>query len=152
MADQLQLRRDTPTNVALYTPAKGEIIIDTTAWRPRVGNGSTAGGIPLALESDIPGAAPLTANHAGSPYAPAAGVNAAYHADPTAGTIQFNLPASPTLWQKAWVKDTTGQSGTNAITVSGNGNNIEGASTIVINIAYGMVSLQWNGTQWVQIP
>lgn len=43
-ASILQLRRDTATNVAAYTPPAAEVLVDTTNYQLHVGDGSTAGG------------------------------------------------------------------------------------------------------------
>ena len=52
MAVELKLRRDIDTDIDAMTPAEGEPIYDTTNKRLRVGDGSTAGGTPLAVESE----------------------------------------------------------------------------------------------------
>jgi Major tropism determinant N-terminal domain len=48
MAVQVKRRRDTAANIAAFTPAQGEIIVDTTNNRMIVGDGATAGGFPAA--------------------------------------------------------------------------------------------------------
>lgn len=52
MSEQLQLRRGTATQVAAFTPAQGECVVDTTDNRICVGDGSTAGGWPAAKLSE----------------------------------------------------------------------------------------------------
>ncbi len=52
MSVQVQLRRDTATNVAAFTPAQGEAVVDLTNNRLVVGDGSTAGGHPVAKLSE----------------------------------------------------------------------------------------------------
>lgn len=59
-----------------------------------------------------------------------------------------NLPSSPTLGLSYLIKDCGGLAGSHNITVSGNGNNIDGASTFVMNVAYQSAAFTWNGTQW----
>jgi hypothetical protein len=57
MGTPLQLRRDADATLDTYTGPDGELVISTTDNRPRVQNGSTAGGIKLAKLSDFaPGA------------------------------------------------------------------------------------------------
>ena len=46
------------------------------------------------------------------------------------------------------IKDASGAAGTNNITVSGNGNTIDGAATQTINTNYGKLTLAWNETEW----
>jgi hypothetical protein len=52
MAVKLQHRRDTATNLAAFTPAQGEIVVDTTNNRMVVGDGATVGGWPAAKLSE----------------------------------------------------------------------------------------------------
>ncbi len=60
MSVQVKRRRDTAANIAGFTPAQGELIVDTTNNRVIVGDGVTAGGFPAAKLSEVlTGAAPL---------------------------------------------------------------------------------------------
>jgi hypothetical protein len=152
MADQVQWRRDTTTVVAAFVGAKGEIFIDDQTWRPHVGDGVTAGGHPVAMTADLADLAPTAVAFGASPIAVPAGTNIGYHVDPFAGSPDLVLPVSPTLWQIVWGKDTTGAAGTNPIIFSGNGKNIEGAGSVSVNVDFGWLKIQYNGTQWVQIP
>ena len=52
MAKQLKLRRGTTSQHSSFTGAEGECTVDTTKDTLVVHDGSTAGGIPLAKESD----------------------------------------------------------------------------------------------------
>jgi len=58
MSRQIQIRRGTATEHSTFTGAVGEITMDTTNKTLRVHDGETAGGIPLAKQSEIP--APYT--------------------------------------------------------------------------------------------
>lgn len=51
----LQLKRGATAAVAAYTPAAGEVVIDTTTWRIVIGDGSTIGGKPLTLKTGTSG-------------------------------------------------------------------------------------------------
>lgn len=53
MADQLQLRRGTTAQIASFTGAQGEIVVDTDKDTIVVQDGATAGGFPLASEADV---------------------------------------------------------------------------------------------------
>lgn len=53
MADQLQLRRGTTAQIAAFTGAQGEVIVDTDKDTLVVQDGVTAGGFPLASESAV---------------------------------------------------------------------------------------------------
>jgi hypothetical protein len=46
------------------------------------------------------------------------------------------------------IKDESGGAGTNNITIDGNGANIDGESSVVINKNYGCVAIYWNSTSW----
>jgi len=72
MSEQLQLRRGTATQIAAFTGAQGEVVVDTTNNRAVVCDGSTVGGWPAAKLSEV-----ATAGKAVS----AAGVNANSVAD-----------------------------------------------------------------------
>jgi len=66
-----------------------------------------------------------------------------------AGAQTTTLEASPATGRTLTIKDISGLAGSNNITISGNGNNIDGASTYVINANYGSVTLVYNGsTGW----
>lgn len=65
-----------------------------------------------------------------------------------AAPFTITLPGSPSAGDFYLVKDGVGNSATNNITVSGNGNNIDGSSNYSLNINYGAIGLMYNGTQW----
>lgn len=48
MSVQVKHRRDAAANIAAFTPAQGEVIVDTTNNRLIVGDGATAGGFAAA--------------------------------------------------------------------------------------------------------
>lgn len=52
MSVQVQWRRGAATNIATFTPAQGEIVVDETNSRAIVGDGATAGGWPAAKLSE----------------------------------------------------------------------------------------------------
>lgn len=64
----------------------------------------------------------------------------------TAKTV--NLPATPANGDVYNVKDLTGQATTGNITVSGNGKNIDGAASYVMNTNYSSSVFMYNGTTW----
>jgi hypothetical protein len=61
------------------------------------------------------------------------------------------LPASPASGRVLIVKDGKGDANSNNITLDGNGKNIDGASPLTINTAYGAARIAYNGTQWNSI-
>lgn len=56
--------------------------------------------------------------------------------------------ASPTTGQRHIIKDSVGSAATNNITVTPSGKNIDGAASSTINIAYGSITIVYNGTEW----
>jgi hypothetical protein len=68
----------------------------------------------------------------------------------TAG-ITVTLPASPTAGDTFIVKDAAGSAATYNITIDGDGTNIDGAGTYVLDINYGSVTLVANATGWMVV-
>lgn len=64
------------------------------------------------------------------------------------GAVAVSLPGSPTQGTTFVVKDGTGDAGTNNITITPTGKNIDGASTYVIGTNYQSATVVYNGTQW----
>lgn len=60
----------------------------------------------------------------------------------------INLIASPVTGTTYRIKDNTGSAGSNNITISGNGKNIDGATPYIISSNYDSVDVVYNGTQW----
>ena len=59
MSRQIQIRRGTATEHENFTGAMGEVTMDTTNKTLRVHDGETAGGTPLAKQSEIPTIPPI---------------------------------------------------------------------------------------------
>lgn len=60
----------------------------------------------------------------------------------------ITLPATPTLGDSFTFKDASGTAATNNVTISGNGNNIDGAATVVLTQNYSAVIVTFTGTTW----
>lgn len=56
--------------------------------------------------------------------------------------------ASPATGQKHIIKDSVGSAGTNNITVTPSGKNIEGQASFIMNINYQSITIVYNGTEW----
>jgi hypothetical protein len=152
-AVQVQYRRGTSTQVASFTGAVGEMVIDTTNNRIVVQDGSTAGGWPAAKLAEAltnTRTAVSDANYT----ALATDRTVAYTAITAARTV--SLPASssfPTGTRLLVVDESGSCSATLTITLSANGTDtIDGASTAVINSAYGYLAVESNGSgKWTII-
>ena len=68
--------------------------------------------------------------------------------DSTGGAVTVTLPASPTTGQAYKIKDSGGDALSNNITISGNGNNIDDATSATINTDYGAIEVVYDGTKW----
>jgi len=64
------------------------------------------------------------------------------------GAVTVNLPASPSTGRSIIVKDTRGTATVDNITVSGNGNTIDGLATRVIATDYESLRVVYTGTEW----
>lgn len=64
------------------------------------------------------------------------------------GVSTTDLPAAPVNGEVHVFKDGKGDAASNIVTIDGNGNTIDGASTITIQDNFGAVALRWNGTEW----
>jgi len=67
--------------------------------------------------------------------------------DTTSARI-INLLAAPETGRTYVIKDVSGTSSINNITVQGNGSNIDGSATYVINSNYASITVIYNGTTW----
>jgi hypothetical protein len=72
-------------------------------------------------------------------------------AQSSTGAITINLPAAPLTGQAFWVKDFDGICNTNNITVSGNGNTIDGQASFVMKNDYQAALFVQSGSsnKWV---
>lgn len=64
------------------------------------------------------------------------------------GAVTVNMPASVKLYRCIAIKDASGNAGANNITISGNGNNIDGAASLTLNINYQSRLIQGSGSDW----
>lgn len=63
-------------------------------------------------------------------------------------TITVTLPSSPVKDDQYIVKDVNGYANKFNITVSGNGNNVDGKSSVVLYKKYAQITLTYTGSQW----
>ena len=153
MSEQLQLRRGTASQVAAFTGAQGETVMDTTNNRLVVSDGSTVGGWPAAklVEVITNGRTPVS--------------DAAYSALTTDRMIAYtalsaarvvSLPrasAYPTGTRLLIVDETGNCSTTKTLTISPNGSDvIDGATSAIVNVAYGFIGVESNQSgEWTTV-
>jgi hypothetical protein len=147
MSVQVKRRRDTAANIAGFTPAQGELIVDVTNNRVIVGDGSTVGGWPAAKLSDVP----TVSRHAVSDANYTALTTdrlIAYTAITAARTVSLPTAASYPVGTLLIVADETGNcSSSKTITLSANGMDvIDGSSGFVLEAAYAAVAIESNGS------
>jgi len=68
-------------------------------------------------------------------------------ADTTAGAFTVTLPIAPNVGDRIGVKDAGSSFGTNNLTIAGNGNNVDGATTLVLSSDVSLI-IQYNGVEW----
>jgi hypothetical protein len=147
LSEQLQLRRGTAAQVAVFTGAAGEVVVDTTNNRLVVNDGATAGGFAAAKLSET-----VTITRT-------AISDVAYTVLTTDRTVAYTaltaaravtLPAAsayPTGTRLLVVDETGNCSSANTITLSRAGSDtIGGATSVVVNLAYGYVAIESNGS------
>jgi hypothetical protein len=146
MSEQLQLRRGTGSQVASFTGAQGEVVVDTTNNRLVIQDGVTAGGFAAARLSEVITNTRTSVSDAA--YAAlAADRTIAYVALTVARTVTLPSASAYPTGTRLLVVDESGNCSTaNAITVYPNGSDrICGSTSTAINIAYGYVGLESNG-------
>jgi hypothetical protein len=146
MTEQLQLRRGAASQVATFTGAQGEVVVDTTNNRAVVNDGSTAGGWPAAKLAEVITNTRTMVSDA--PYSALASDRSVAYVALTAARI-VTLPASSAypLGTTLTVFDESGAcSATNTITLQSAGSDtIDGAASVAIATAYGYAAVQSNG-------
>jgi hypothetical protein len=148
LSEQLQLRSGTASQVAAFTGASAECVVDTTNNRIVVNDGSTVGGWPAAKLVEV-----ITNTRT-------AVSDAAYSALTTDRMIAYiaitatrvvSLPAAstyPTGTRLLIIDETGDVTATLNISISPHGTDtVDGANSAVnINAAYGFLSLESNGS------
>ena len=145
MSEQLQLRRGTASQVAAFTGAQGETVMDTTNNRLVVNDGSTVGGWPAAKLSEVITNTRTAVSDA--PYSVLATDRMVAYTALSAARI-VSLPAStayPTGTRLVVVDETGNCSPIKTLTITPNGTDvIDGATSAVLNVPYGFIGLESN--------
>jgi hypothetical protein len=146
LSEQLQLRRGTASQVAAFTGAQGEAVMDTTNNRVVINDGALAGGYPTAKLSEVI-TNTRTAVSDAAYTALATDRMVAYTALTAARVI--TLPASsayPTGTRLLIVDETGNCSVTKTLTLNAAGSDtIDGAASAVVNQAYGFIGIESSG-------
>lgn len=149
MSQILQLRQGTSTQVAAFTGAIGEVVVDTTNNRLVLQDGTTPGGWPAAKLSEI--LANKTRRNIADTAATILATDAlvVYTSLTAARAITLCSAATFPVGQPGlFIMDDTGNcstSNTLIITAAGS-DKINGVASYTINTAYGYVGLQSNGS------
>jgi hypothetical protein len=150
MADQLQLRRGTASQMITFTGAQGECVVDTTNNRLIVSDGITAGGWPAAKLSEVLSNTNRIVADANSVLQTIDSV--IYYTTLTA-TRTFTLVAGFPTGTLLVILDALGNvnynNNGNYITIAAQaGSSIAGAASITMKYPYEGVILIWDGTIW----
>ena len=145
MAQQLQLRNGTVSQVAAFTGALAELVVDTTNTRLVLQDGATAGGRAMALEtsrsiSEVNATATITDRQI------------AYSAITAARTVTLPAASAYPAGATLSIIDESGFcSATDTITIARAGSDtINGATSAAIASAYASIELESNGSNgWV---
>ena len=147
MSEQLQLRRNTASNILSFMGAQGEIAYDTTNNRIVGQDGATLGGFPAAKLSEV-----ITNTRTPVPDAAYTGLTTdrliAYTTLTAARVVNLPLASAYPTGTRLTIIDETGNcTALISITITPNGTNtINGVNgSIVINTAYGQATLESNG-------
>jgi hypothetical protein len=146
MSEQLQLRRGSAAQVATFTGAQGEVVVDTTNNRLVLQDGATAGGFPVARLTEVLTNARTSVSDAA--YSGAPGDRTIAYVGLTAARV-VSLPgatAFPTGIRLLVLDETGNCSASNTITLTANGTDkINGGASTSINVPYGYLALESNG-------
>jgi len=146
LSEQLQLRRGTSTQVAAFTGAQGETVMDTTNNRLVVNDGSTVGGWPAAKLAEVLTNARTKISDAS--YTALVTDRTVAYATLTAARV-VTLPSAssyPTGTRLLFVDETGNCSTTKTLTITTSGADaINGAASAIVNEAYGFIGIESNG-------
>jgi hypothetical protein len=145
LSEQLQLRRGTATQVAAFTGAQGEAVMDTTNNRLVISDGTTPGGFPSAKLSEVVTNTRTAISDAAYTVLTTDRM-VAYTALTAARVITLPASSAYPLGTRLVIIDESGNcSVTKTLTVSAAGTDtIDGAPSAAVNLAYGFIGLESN--------
>jgi hypothetical protein len=147
MSVQVKRRRDTAGNVAAFTGAQGEIVVDTTNNRMVLQDGLTAGGWPAAKLGEVVTCARTSVSDAA--YSVLATDRLVAFTSLTASrAVTLCTAASYPPGVRLMIVDETGAcSASKTITVDrAGGDTIDGATSFALNAAFAGLEIESNGT------
>ena len=68
--------------------------------------------------------------------------------DVSSAGFTMTLPSSAQTGDFVEIRQIAGDFSVNNLTVAGNGNNINGDTTLIVDVAYAQLALVYNGTEW----
>jgi hypothetical protein len=152
-AVQVQYRRGAATQIASFTGAAGEMVVDTTNNRVVIQDGGTAGGWPAAKLSEVQTNTRTQVND-GNYTALTTDRTIAYITLTASRTIALPAAASYPTGSRLLIVDESGNcSAIKTLTLSANGSDlIDGASSAFLSTAYGYLAVECNGAnKWTVI-
>lgn len=152
-AVQVQSRRDTATNIAAFTGALGEIVVDTTNNRAVVNDGTTAGGWPAAKLAETQTIGRTTVADAAKTVA-ATDSTIAYTSLTASRTVTLCAASAYAAGRRLIILDESGAcSFTNILTITAAGSDtINGLASVLLARPYGALMLESNGSnKWTVI-
>ena len=146
MSVQVKRRRDTAANLASFTGAQAELLVDTTNNRVQVHDGVTAGGWPAAKLSEVVTNARTAVSDAAYSVL-ATDRTVAYVALTAARAVTLPAAASYPTGTILWIVDESGScSGTKYIAINRAGSDtIDGGASATLNGAYMAIGIESNG-------
>lgn len=150
MSVQVKHRRDTAANISTFTPAQGELIVDTTNNRVIVGDGATVGGFAAAKLSEI--SAPTRRAVADAATTIASADRMVCYASLTAARVVTMCAASsfPVGTVLRIIDESGACSATNTITINRVGSDtLDGGTSFTMNGPYTSVAMESDGvSKW----
>lgn len=68
--------------------------------------------------------------------------------DVSSAAFTMTLPTAPSTGDFVEIRQIAGDFSVNNLTVAGNGNNINGDTSLIVDVAYAQLALIYNGTEW----
>jgi len=129
----------TDNAIALYDGITGELVKDSLVTVDVTGAISTPAGITIggSLVNSVASGLTTTFN-----------ITDDFFNGATSGVSTVNLPASPTIGQTHIIKDLDGTASGSSITISGNGNTVDGDASVDLVNNFESITVIFGPTEW----